>query len=442
MRKIILNQLEIFTPFPHEKGIKKHYNDDFDIDNFLHFPILINSDGSIWKHGSLYFLHKLKAYTKPSHKTLDTIASDLKIFKEFCENEEIDYTCATRRALRPTYLYRGHLNNLLKKTDISPNTLKRRMTAVVGFYKYLVDIEGIEFKYPLWESGITSISYKDQYGFKKIKQVETKDVCKVVATSNPDLFDNTILDGGKLHPLTKDEQIILLQALKSIGNTEMTLAFLIALTTGARIQTVFTLKLKHIQSISNSHKGDIQISVGYGTSCDTKYMKRQTLILPYWLYEKIQIYIQSERAVIRHNRAKHIFDSKEQQYIFLNNRGVPYYIAEEDPYKILYKEPLNGGAVRQFITTTLKKQLHKYSSDITFSFHDLRATFGMNLLNKYLDLVDVKQIKLSYALMQVKERMGHSSLEVTQRYLNFKNQDKLKEQTQDAYEQYMKEILT
>lgn len=431
--------LNIFTPLSKEKFIQ---NEDFDIDNFPHFPVLLNDDGSIWKHGSLYLLHKLKAYTKPSSKTLDSIAADLKNFKQFCDDDDdVDFLSAPRRVLRPTYLYREHLNALLKRSEISPNTLKRRMAAIVGFYKYLIEVEGISFKYPLWESGITSISYKDRHGFKQVKQVETKDVSRVPSTSNPDLFDEAILDGGKLRPLTKEEQIELLSALKEIGNTEMTLSFLIALTTGARIQTVFTLRLKHFAPVQKEHKGDVRVKVGYGTSCDTKYMKQHTLVFPRWLYDKIRTYIHSERAISRRAKATHIFDAEELQYLFLNNRGAPYFVAEDDPYRALYREAANGGAIRQFIATTLKKQLEKRGASMSFSFHDLRASFGMNLLDQYLKIVASKDLELSHALVQVKERMGHSSLEVTERYLNYRGRNKLKEQAQDEFELFMQELL-
>jgi len=116
-------------------------NDDFNIDNFLHYPLLINNDGSLWKYGNLYLLSKLKVYTKPSSKTLDSIATDLKNFKEWCDAEDVDYLKTPRKVLRPTYMYRGYLQELLRDGKISANTVKRRISAVIGFYKYLVSPE-------------------------------------------------------------------------------------------------------------------------------------------------------------------------------------------------------------------------------------------------------------------------------------------------------------
>lgn len=443
MYKVTLKRLDIYYPVATKNNLEHidDINEDFDIDNFLHFPILINKDGSLWKYGNLYLLSKLKKLKKPSHKSLDAISTDLKYFMNFCDKENVDYLSAPRKLLRPTYLYRSYLHKLLKKEKIAGSTIKRRMSAVIGFYEYLINQEGIKFKYPLWESGFTSISYKDNYGFKQSKTVETKDVLMVASTSNPDLFDDAIVDGGRLLPLTKEQQIALLKALKTIGNTEMLLGFLIALTSGAIIQTVFTLRLKHFKRIPTESEQEIRIKVGYGTSCDTKFNKIHTLFIPAWLYRKIRIYINSPRATKRRNKAKHIFDTNDYQYIFLSNRGVPFYTAYDDPYRDLYRDAPSGGTIRQFISKTLLKKLNNDGFAFTFSFHDLRASFGMNLLDKLMPLVNKKEIELSSALNRIKERMGHSSLLTTERYLNFREINKIKELAQDDYEKEMWNIV-
>jgi integrase len=316
------------------------------------------------------------------------------------------------------------------------------MSAIVGFYEYLINIEGVEFKFPLWESGITSVSYHDSYGFQQSKQVKTKDVSRVVATSNPDLFDDAIVDGGRLHPLPQEQQIALVKALKTIGNTEMTLGFLIALTTGARIQTVFTLRKKHFEKVIKDDENEAKIKVGYGTDCDTKFNKLHTLILPSWLYQKVKIYLNSPRYKKREEKATHIFEEQNKQYIFLTNRGAPFYAAFDDPYRHLYKEVPNGATIRQFIFNSLKKQLQIDGFAFNFSFHDLRATFGMNLLDKLMPLVDAKELKLSHALIHIKERLGHSSLSTTEKYLNFRERHKIKEQAQDNYERYLESLIS
>jgi hypothetical protein len=79
MKKVIIRDFKIYTPI---RGDQNCENDSFDIDNFPHFPILLEDDGLIWEYGTLYLLSKLKSYKKPSSKTLDSIAIDLKDFNK------------------------------------------------------------------------------------------------------------------------------------------------------------------------------------------------------------------------------------------------------------------------------------------------------------------------------------------------------------------------
>jgi len=442
MIKTSLPQIDIYTPTIKGKEIVKSANEDIDVDNFLHYPLLINNDGSLWKHGNLYLLSKLKTYNKPSFKTLNSIASDLKAFKQWCDNKNIDYLQAPRKRFRPTYLYRNYLNALVESNTISISTLKRRIGSIVNFYKYLITVENIKFKFPLWESGIASISYTDRHGFTNSKEVETTDVARVPLTSNSNLFDNSIEDGGKLHPLSKEQQISIIETLKLVENTEMTLGFLLSLTTGARIQTVYTLRRKHFEQIPTEDDNNVKIKVGYGTDCDTKFKKLHVLIVPKWVYNKMRIYLKSPRALKRLNKAKHIFHEENLQYAFLNKIGKPYYSATDDLYNKLYREPPNGNAIRVFINGTLKDELLKQDNDFHFSFHDLRASFGMNLLDNLMPLVENKEMTLNNALIRIKEHLGHESLTTTQQYLNFREQHKIKEQAQDEFEIYLMDILS
>ena len=445
MNKLLLKQITIYQPVATLTNgtlqLQEEPNDDFDIDNFLHYPLLINEDGSLWKHGNLYLLSKLKAYTKPSSKTLDSIAIDLKFFKEWCDRENVDYLSAPRKVLRPTYMYRGYLQEQLKDAQLSANTVKRRISAVIGFYRYLIEVENIEFKFPLWKSGITSITYQDRQGFKQSKEVNTTDIGKVASTSNPDLFDDAIEDGSRLHPILQETQKELMQTLKEIGNTEITLGFLIALTTGARMQTVYTLRRKHFTKVFDKDEQDIRIRVGYGTHCDTKFQKQHTLLIPKWVYDKVRVYLNSPRALTRLEKAVHIFDTQELQYAFLNRSGIPFYVSMDDPYRKLYKDGPNGNSVRQFIHSTLRQKLLKKGIKLDFSFHDLRASFGMNLLDKLMPLVKNKEMNLTRVLIEIKERMGHSSLTTTEKYLNFRDRHKIKEQAQDNFEVYLESLL-
>ena len=438
MKVIPLKKIDIFTPSVNGDAVR---NDDFHIDNYLHYNLIVNDDGTLWKHGNLYLLSKLKSYSEPNHLSIKSYARELKNFKEWCDNENIDYINVTRKILRPTYKYRAYLQDKLSKGVLSPSTVKKKISVVIGFYKYLIEIEGIKFKFPLWEDGMTSISYQDSYGFSQMKQVNTTDVGRVISAPNPYLYEDAIVDGGKLYPLDKEQQIALINVLKKIGDTEILYAFLIALTTGARMQTVFTLRLKHFDRTPSDNEEEVKIKIGLGTNCDTKYDKQHILFMPKWLYEKIRIYINSPRAKKRRDKAKHIFDTQEAQYLFLTSRGSPFYAGKDDPYRNLSASPISGGSVRQFIFKYLNPTLQDMGFSFHFSFHDLRATYGMNLLDKSKPYIKSGDTDIFRVLHYIKERMGHSSLTTTEKYLNFRDKHKIKEKVQNDYEDYIYEML-
>jgi len=75
-------------------------------------------------------------------------------------------------------------------------------------------------------------------------------------------------------------------------------------------------------------------------------------------------------------------------------------------------------------------------------FHDLRATYGVNLVHllmKQLDKTILGQddSEFFYILNFVKQRMGHASVVTTLRYLRFKTDQSLLIKIQEDYEAFL-----
>lgn len=440
--KIIIRNFSIFSPTIEKNGqLKENYHDEFCFNNYTHFPIILNKDKSQWEDANRYLLYRLKNSNDIDSMTLDVIARDLRDFKRYCDEEEVNYLKAPRKILRPNWLYRRHLNEKVEKGILAPNSLKRKLSSITGFYQWLLNVEGIKFKFDLWNEKEAFVTYKDEKGFNQYKKVITKDITNIPNTKSHSNNDNTIIDGGNLKPLNIKEQISIFKAIKTSKNIEMELIFLLSIATGARLQTICTLRLEQFERIPTSKEKEVRIRIGYGTLSDTKYSRQNTLYIPDWLYEKIQIYINSQKATKRRNKAKHIFEKNNHQYIFLTNRGVPFYVAKNDPYKSQYTAPPRGETIRVFMSTTLKKILKNMKVDVNFSFHDLRATFGMNFIDAHAELVKNKKISLTKVLIDLKERMGHSSLETTEQYLNFRSKNKLSLNAQRNFEKHLREVI-
>ena len=315
------------------------------------------------------------------------------------------------------------------------------------FYRWLKNAHGVQFEFPLWREKEVFISFKDDRGFAQSKKQVSTDVTFRQAKQNHD-YGDAILDGGSLRPLPQEEQYAVIDALTKIGNTEMTLSFMIALTTGARLQSVFTLRQHHFLHSAPDSARDIRINSGYGTGIDTKNSKNTVLHIPVWLYRRVRIYAKSERAARRFDLSPHVYGSDSEQYIFLTRTGKPYYMASADPFLSLYRHPPRGISVNAFIRQQLIPELKASGHDFTFRFHDLRATFGMNLLENAIgtnkdardDDVGQSSDTLWTALMNVQRRMGHSSITTTERYLNYRKHYTVALSVQSEFEKHLMDI--
>lgn len=441
---IIIKQLDIYTPIlkkDKKTCIEKKYNDKYDIDTYINFPLFLEDNNTLWKYGNLFLMNKIKKNSEIDSETLYSNRSVLGLFKKWVDKNNIDYLSSPKRKfLGPVYMYRRYLNEELDNGNIAPKTLQNRIGIVVQFYEFLIE-EGFKFDFPLWSSSITSVAIRDREGFSTIIKKITRDVSIVKNSRVQNDTGTSILDGGNLIPLKKEIQILLINILKKSSNIEMRLGFFIALTTGARIQSVFTLRVKHFDRLPSENEKSIKIKIGDGTLCDSKYGKQNILILPIYVYKMVRVYIKSIRAQCRRNKTKHIFEDKKKNYVFMNNRGVPYYCSKTDPYGRLYVNKINGSAVRTFISTTLKKEFKKHGVNFTHSFHDLRATFLMNYYDSNIIFVDRKLKTISSILIEMMQLAGHSSITITERYMNFKNSNKEKEYMQDDFENYLKEQI-
>lgn len=417
-------------------------------DVFYHYPMIVDPDGSLWAEANRYLLSRLNGFVPVKHRTLESIAGDLAHFRRWLLEEEIDFLTDTARPrARPTYRYCAYLHDEIRFGKLKARTAKRRISSVQNFYRWLV-VDGVKFEYPLWLENDAALMFKDARGFQKSKSVKSTDLTRSfrVVKSNDD-YSEHIDDGGKLRPLPKDEQVALIHALKAIGNTEMTLAFFLALATGARLQTVFTLRRQNF--LDEPYKGAVshRIKVGDGTPVSTKYGKQMVLLVPLFLYRRVQVYMNSERCHQRMKLSKHVYPESSDQYLFLTRTGQPYYMAENDPFALLYRSPPRGNAVIQFIRQQLKPELYRHGYEFEFRFHDLRATFGMNLLESFVNQMSkaephlVVKADMIKALMLVRSRMGHTSIRTTEAYLNYREKYRVALDLQSEYEAYLESML-
>lgn len=404
-------------------------------------PVVLNSDNSPWTDGNLCLLSKLQGVLNPNMASYYCMASDLGALKRFFDLEHIDYLhFPSRKLLRPTYRYNGFLKQRAMAGEISLHMAKRRMGAAIGFYRWLIEEKNFAPSNPLWVQSDVYIGIKDSRGFPKTIKEKTTDVSIKYPIRN-DPYAETIDDGEKLRPLPANEQDALLDALIKLGNTEMTLIHLLALHTGARIQTVLTMQVRHVSEELSPNIVEHRLSVGSGTGIDTKFDTSMTLHIPAWLYEKLRIYAFSDRAKRRRIKAGGDY---ETQYLFISSHGLPFYESKASNEKFSesfdrrHKKCGQGVRtyIREFILPLMRRSLgNKYQ----YRFHDLRASYGMNLTDLLLPLVPMK-MTLHNVREFVKTRMGHKHASVTDRYLNYRAHQKLVAAAQLEYELHLENL--
>jgi len=424
-------------------------DDDFSLDHYNHFPMILNLDGSLWEQANLFLLDSLKSLKRVSPKTLESKSVDLVMFRRWLDTEEVDYLVVPKRIMaRPTYRFCAYLHELIRNGQIKSSTAKRRMGTVQTFYRWLKSCGGVSFEYPLWREKEIFISFKDHKGFSQSKKQISTDLSFKQINNNSD-FGEYIQDGGKLRPLSTDEQYQLVEALRNIANSEMTLSFMLALTTGARLQTVFTLRYCHFEAKIPDSLENVRINTGNGTLIDTKYGKNIVLHIPAWLYRRIQLYLGSSRAMTRKKISKLVYEFDNHQYAFLTKSGRSYYMANTDPFLSLYRHPPRGISVNAFIRQQLLPELISQGHIFSIRFHDLRATFGMNLLEDKIKSTSHNSIMgrellsgdtLWSALMTVQKRLGHSSITTTERYLTFRKDFSIALTVQSEFEKHLMQV--
>lgn len=69
----------------------------------------------------------------------------------------------------------------------------------------------------------------------------------------------------------------------------------------------------------------------------------------------------------------------------------------------------------------------------SFKFHDLRASFGMNLLESQLQHLPEEHSAMT-AVEYVQARMGHRNISTTLQYLNYKSRLQWRSKIQHEYE--------
>ena len=417
-------------------------------ETFPHFPLVLNADGSPWAPACMYLLDRARA--RPLKiSSLNPVAQGLRAYKEFLDEFELQWGdfSGVDKYLRPTYLYKTHLQNLINSDTIKHSTASGRMHVVVGFYRFLMRSERMGFNHQNapWIEATIGLEFRNTEGFKQVKEITTVDV-SIRVPKRDYAWDRRINDGWKLLPLSQHEQTVLVRALAHLGNREYELMHYIALLTGARIQTVLTLRWGDFSTPPRKvNQWPIKLRCGPGTGIDTKGdVPNVYLTVQRELYEWLHTYAISDRAKFR--REKSQLKQDPINYLFLSSQGGSHYESKDDRNALresdqpLKRSSSTGQNLRSFITDHLIPEVRKTIPDFHFQFHDLRATFGINWVDAVMRDEDARQRYL-WAREQLRKLMWHKRATTTDRYIEYRrNLDHL-EKAEADWNQNLLELI-
>lgn len=390
------------------------------------FPLVLNADGSLWEPACLWLLDRARAQPLKV-SSLPPLARDLKDYKIFLDGLFLawDNFLAVDKYARPTYLYRSHLQTQIDAGMMELSTARRRMSSVVSFYRYLMSSEQMRFipANDPWVDRQYGFQYRDSKGFNRIHEVQSTNLS--IRVPKADHVWEGIIDGGRLRPLTADEQRSLIAGLKALGNREFELMHYVSLFTGAREQTALTLRWGPFQkSPSQIKQWPFKLLCGPGTGIDTKRdVPNVYLAIPRYLYEWLHVYARSERA--QHRRSKSERADHSSNYLFLTSQGGPYYAAKDDINAVTFSSQVVrrsapiGQGLREFILERVVPEVRRTLPGFRYRFHDLRATFGMNWVD-HVESTFGDREAFFWAREQLRKLMWHRDPATTDRYLEFR----------------------
>lgn len=396
--------------------------------DLFNFPFLFHASGVPWHEANDYLLSLMRNNSSVNIRTDDVRrrASKLLDYLFYCEENDLDWLDFTgaRPPLRPTYRYYYHLIN---EGSRSNQVINQYTAAVYHFYRYVS-----EFWHPLDMKRVDTI--------KQVRiLVQTRKGVKVIETDKRSQTRRTPPvssvplgfvreDGEDLRPLSNQELAVFLETIntkKAWSSTER-LILLTALMTGARKQSVLTIRLKHLKEFTEDRlgrDGAYKLHAGPRTGIDTKFNKAQVLHFPRQLTDELVALANSPLMKKRREKlraqleASHpgVTIAEDDMYLFLSDQGNPYYMAVSDPRYPIVRSPQTGQ-----VTDTIKRKLIKKAPSLfpkDFSFHWLRATFAYQLYQRLQKLVHKELLKPGEDIDFIQMRMHHESRETTESYL-------------------------
>lgn len=413
--------------------------------DLFNFPVLLHGNGDPWYEANDYLLSLMRDKAPINRRTDDIRRRGSKLldYLLFCEGNDLDWLdfSGTRPSLRPTYKYFYHLINEGARSNA---VINQYTAAVYNFYQYVSENwHGLDMKRVDTVKQVRIIVRGSRGA--RIVDAEKRSQTRRTAPSNSAPLGFVRDDGEDLRPLSNRELSVFLNSIRSEKEWSAIerLILMTSLMTGARKQTVLTMRLKHLKGFAEERllpEGAYKLHAGPHTSIDTKFDKPQELYFPKQLAEELLTLSRSPMMKKRREKfwsqmeIKHpgLSMDEDEMYLFISDQGNCYYMAKNDPRYPIVKSPQAGQvteAIKRKLIEKAAGQLPKY-----FSYHWLRATFAYQLYQRLQVLVEKGQMQPGEVIDFIQRRMHHKHRETTENYLKLFRMSHEKVMAQEIWE--------
>ncbi|MEK2158580.1 site-specific integrase [Vibrio parahaemolyticus] len=367
-------------------------------------PQIFFDSGEPWLAANLYAVARLERQT--NIKTVLSDMNHLRDYAEWLESEGLDWTYfPIKKKERCLFKYRGYLICQRDTGELSPSTTSSRMSSVVKFYRW-AQAEGLIKSDELWQDREKTVHTYNTVGLKRSILVNSSEL----AIPNRKRPGATLEDG--LLPISESSRKRLLNFLLKHEMTELYYMFMVGFFTGARIETIRTLRVSSLDNVFEDPSAINlkRIPVGPPTQVKTKYGVSGDLLFPVLLIEQLKKYAVSPRRLVRQARAS----NANQSLLFLTSNGKKY---EDNSFtsvmsKLRKKLVSNGlGEFRQL------------------KFHQSRTTYGSQLMLYALKTLKDPQRAIAF----VRDAMFHKDESTTWKYITFVQNEPIKEMLSDEF---------
>lgn len=424
-----------------------HFSNSGETGYFPKMPVILQSNGLPWDIGNAYLLGQLDKPSLSNMKTLTARATHLKYYLQYLEDSGSHFLDLPKLYYeRAPQKFRVFMSRVLDNHDFSAEYINNILSTVVHFYTN-IRYESLVTEESLVNKPFTAIKKTimatNRVGLIRNIQITTSDL-RIKSSRSPNSQPGVLRDGGKLRPLSILEQKIIFDGIENnYASIELELMIRIALETGARQQTVCTLSIACIKNAFNKLETGgsvVVIKAGLGRNADTKGGRENRLIFSRELIIQLMTYIDCQRAENRRSHDNSFYGDTDDNYVFLTRDGNPYYTAQRE---ILDRQdpnaawsistpmmiPKSGQSLRNELIRFILRIQKREKGFSNFSFHDLRASKGMNLVRS----MRAKGYPDSKIFDHVRQCLNHTNFETTKGYLNFDSELEEFNEIQEAF---------